>query len=90
MAKFITSIELQDANETDYIKLTGELEKASFKGEKYAGKSEAYVSGKNVYRMSGNITLQEINSAISKAASKTGKKYSFFVVKDKQTYNVNQ
>ena len=46
MAKFITSIQLQDADEKDYINLTGELEKALFKGEKNAGKSEACVSGK--------------------------------------------
>jgi hypothetical protein len=90
MAKFIISIELQNANEADYIKLTKEFEKASFKRERYACKSEAYLSEKSVFSKICNITLQEINCAVSKVAAKTGKKYSFFVIRDKQYSNINQ
>jgi hypothetical protein len=90
MAKFIINIELQNANEADYTRLTREFEKASFKREKYASRSEAYVSEKNVFSKITSITLQEINSVVSKAAAKTGKKYSFFIIKDKQNSIVNQ
>jgi len=90
MAKFIISIELQNANEEDYIKLTREFEKASFKKERNACKSEAYVSEKSVFSKICDITLQEINSAVSEAAAKTGKQYSFFVIKDKQNFNTHQ
>ncbi len=83
MAKFITSIELQDGSEADYIKLTKELEKALFKGETNAGKSESYVTKKKAFSKAGNLSLQEINNEISNAASKTGKKYSFFVVNER-------
>jgi hypothetical protein len=90
MAKFIINIELQNANEEDYIKLNREFEKASFKKERYACKSEAYVSEKNVFSKISDTTLQEINSVVSKAAAKTGKEYSFFVIKNKQSYSISE
>jgi hypothetical protein len=90
MAKFIINIELQNANEADYTRLAREFEKASFKRERYASKSDAYVSEKSVFSKITNVTLQEINSVISEAAAKTGKKYSFFVIKDKQNSAINQ
>jgi len=90
MAKFIINIELQNASEADYIKLSREFEKASFKKERNACKSEAYLSEKNVFSKICNITLQEINSIVSEAAVKTGKKYSFFIIKDKQSSTINQ
>jgi hypothetical protein len=89
MAKFIISVELQNANEEDYTRLTREFEKASFKRERNACKSEAYVSEKSVFSMISDITLQEINSVVSEAAAKTGKKYSFFVIKNKQNATIS-
>ena len=90
MAKFIISVELQNANEEDYTRLTREFEKASFKRERNACKSEAYVSEKSVFSKISDITLQEINSVVSKAAAKTGKEYSFFVIKNKQSYTISE
>ena len=85
MTKFITTIQLQGADERDYTALLKELEKESFKDEKHAAKSEAWVGGKGVFSREGNVTLLEVNNAVFRAASKIGKKYSFFVVKNKQT-----
>jgi hypothetical protein len=90
MAKFIISVELQNANEADYTRLTREFEKASFKRERNACKSEAYISEKSVFSKTCDITLQEINSEVSEAAAKTGKQYSFFVIKNKQNSTINQ
>ena len=84
MTKFITTIQLQDADERDYASLLKELEKESFRDEKHAAKSKAWVGGKGVFSREGNLTLMEVNNAISRAASKIGKKFSFFVVKNKQ------
>jgi hypothetical protein len=84
MPKFITNIQLQDADKGDYIKLTEELKKELFIEEKNGGKSRAYVVKDCVLSKTGNITLQEINNEISKAALKTGKKFSYYTVRDKQ------
>jgi len=90
MAKFITNIQLQDADEKDYDTLYKELEKESFKDEKYAAKSNAYVTGKGAFSREGNLTLQEVSRAVFKAASKTGKKYTFFVIRNKKMVNLNE
>jgi hypothetical protein len=83
MAKFITTIQLQDANEYDYEILNRELKTYSFKAEEHAAKSEAYVTGNGCYNLEGNVTIEEVIRAVFKAAAKTGKKYSFFTVKNK-------
>ena len=83
MAKFITSIQLQDADERDYDTLHKELEKVSFKDEKHAAKSEAYIAGKHSFSREGNITLQQVTHTVAEVASKIGKKYSFTVIRDK-------
>lgn len=89
MAKFITNIELLDADEKDYDSLYKELEKESFKGEEHGAKSVAYVTEKKTFSVQGNLTIQEVNEAVFRAASKTGKKYSFFVIKNKSVSNAN-
>ncbi len=79
MAKFITSIELFGADESDYQNLTSALEKESFRPEK-----KKYVSLKRVeYNREGNITLKDVTDAVFKVAKSTGKKYSFTIIKDK-------
>ena len=87
MAKFITTIQLHDANENDYKVLYRELEKEEFKGETHAAKSEAYVTGEGAFSREGNVTIEEVTKAVFKAAAKTGKKYSFFTIKNKQIAN---
>jgi hypothetical protein len=87
MAKYITNIQLQDADDKDYDTLQQELKKEYFKDEKHAAKSEAYIAGKAAFSREGNISLEYVSRAVLKAASKTGKKYSFFVMKNKHMVN---
>lgn len=89
MAKYIANIELQDANEKDYECLFSELKKESFRDERNAERSEGYVIGKGIYSREGNLTIQEVNEAILRAADKTGKRCTFFVIRNKQTYNTS-
>ena len=89
MAKFITTIELQNAEEKDYNSLYKELEKESFKSEAHAGKSKAYIIEKSAFSREGKVTLQEVTDTVLKATSKLGKGYSFFVIKDKHYADVN-
>jgi hypothetical protein len=89
MAKFITTIELQDAEEKDYDSLYKELKKESFKSEEHAGKSKAYITEKGAFSKEGKVTLQEVTDTVLKAVSKIGKKYSFFVIKDKHLADSN-
>ena len=84
MTKFITTIQLQDADERDYVTLLEELKKESFQDEKHAAKSKAWVGGKAVFSREGNLTLLDVNNAIFRATSRIGKKFSFFIVKNKQ------
>ena len=83
MAKYITNIQLQDAVEQDYERLGREMVKEFFTTEEHAAKSKAYISGKAVYSMEGSMGIQKVIGATVRAASRLGKKFSFFVVKDK-------
>ena len=83
MAKFITNIQLQDAVEKDYEILGKEMRKELFTTEKHAAKSKAYITGKAVYSMEGTMGIQKVIGATVRAASRLGKKFSFFVMKDK-------
>lgn len=87
MARFITTIQLHNADETDYKKLHTELEKASFRGKKYPDKRNDGLTGKIEYNREGNVTLQEVTDAVLRAAAKTGKKYSFTIIRNKPVYN---
>ncbi|MEO7767316.1 MAG: hypothetical protein ABIS01_07810 [Ferruginibacter sp.] len=89
MAKFIATIQLLDADEKDYNTLQRELENQAFRGEMPIAHSQAYINGKAVFSREGNVTLQDVNRAVFKAADKTGRKYSFFVVKHKPVANMN-
>jgi hypothetical protein len=87
MARFITTIELHNADESDYKRLHTELEKASFRGKKYPGRRRDGLTGRKEYNREGNVTLQEVTDAVLKAATKTGKKYSFTIIRNKPVYN---
>lgn len=84
MAKFITSIQLQDADKRNYDTLYKALEKESFRSEKREAKSNTYVAGKEVFSLEDDITLQDVNDAVFRASSITGKNYSFFVIRHKK------
>ncbi|MEP7143714.1 MAG: hypothetical protein ABI707_12620 [Ferruginibacter sp.] len=90
MTKFITNIQLQDTDEKDYDTLYKELEKESFKDEKYTAKRGLNITGKRAFSRAGNITLADVSNAFFRAACKTGKKCSFFVMKNKPLVNANQ
>jgi hypothetical protein len=83
MAKFITTIELHDADEKDYDKLYSELEKESFEKEKKAQKDKQDPTGKEEYKREGRVAIQEVTRSVLKAIAKTGKKYSFTIIKNK-------
>lgn len=86
MAKFITTIELFNASEADYDTLHAELKKQYFK-ETHRQKGNEAASRRDEYNREGNVTLQEVTDAVLRAASKTGKKYSFTVIRNKPVYN---
>jgi hypothetical protein len=84
MAKFTTRIQLQEANENDYINLQSELERESFRSiKKLPEKSNVRIATKGEFNLEGNITIQEITNVVVKAAAKTGKQYSFTIIKNK-------
>ena len=84
MARFITTIELFNAEKKDYETLQSELTKYSFtKRSLQAGNLPA----KEEYNREGNVTLQDVTYAVLQAAYKTGKKYSFTIIRNKPVYN---
>ncbi|HKO79197.1 MAG TPA: hypothetical protein VJU78_02340 [Chitinophagaceae bacterium] len=89
MAKFTTTIQLFEAEEKDYAILHNELEKRSTKGKNQVVKGKAHAPGKEEYNWKGNITIQEVADAIFRAATKTGRKYSFSIIRDKRIANSN-
>lgn len=72
MRKFRINITLENADNKDYTKLNRELKKESFKTVK-----------KNEYGFEGNISIIEVNGALSRAAQRIGKKYVFTVMREK-------
>ena len=83
MPKFITRIELQDAENKDYEKLDVELKKASF-----IEVLTCYLNGtsrinKKLYSWEGNVDLQRVTSAAYSAAKRINKRFSFTIIKDK-------
>jgi hypothetical protein len=42
---------------------------------------------KETFDREGNITIQDVTDAVLRAASKTGKKYSFTIIRNKPVYN---
>jgi hypothetical protein len=88
MARFITTIQLHNAEEKDYQILHTELKKESFmEKKKYTRKGKFRPIGKEEFNREGNITLQQVTDAVLRAASKTGKKYSFTIIRNKPVYN---
>lgn len=82
MPTFVTTIQLHDADESDYNKLYKELTKGSLKRKKHAIKNKGYSTGKIEYKQEGDVTIQEVTDAVSRAVTKTGKKYSFTITRN--------
>jgi translation initiation factor 1 (eIF-1/SUI1) len=85
MARFITTIELFNADQKDYETLQSELKKQSF--TRRALQQSDSLPVKEEYNREGNITLQDVTHAVLQAAAKTGKKYSFTIIRNKPVYN---
>lgn len=82
MARFITTIQLHDADEKDYKNLDNELKKKSFIETKHYRNPR-----KEEYNKEGNISIQDVTAAVVSAAKRTGKKYSFTIIRNKPVYN---
>ena len=84
MAKFITSIKLQEATEKDYAVLSQELKKYLFNpvNKNISGKSIGSATSL-VFNSADDKSLLDTTTAVSRAAATTGKKFSFTVIKEK-------
>ena len=84
MPSFITRIELQAASQKDYQKLEEEMKKASFKDVRKGNSRRQAIATPLEFNRNGNYTLLEVTDAAVKAARKTGRNYSFTVIKEKK------
>jgi len=88
MTRFIINIALHGAGEKDYKKLQEEMAKESFTRKKNSpGMNGGYLLRIAEFSREGSFTLKEVTDAAFRAAKKTGKEYSFTVIKDKSPAN---
>ncbi|HZE84041.1 MAG TPA: hypothetical protein VE035_07005 [Puia sp.] len=73
MAKFITRVQLQQAEPVDFEKLDIEMQRESFIRVWRDHAGEKYQSEATEYNFQGNISLLDVNGAVSRAANRTGK-----------------
>jgi hypothetical protein len=78
MTTFTAQVSLHSADTIAYRKLYSEMEKEAF-----AASVKSLTSGPVEFKCSNKASLQEVNDAVYRAASKTGKQFSFTVMKDK-------
>ncbi|MBC8035465.1 MAG: hypothetical protein H7Y03_15050 [Chitinophagaceae bacterium] len=84
MAKFISRIELYNAEEKDYHQLALEMQKELFIPVRSSRlESSGHIKKASEFNRHGNVTLQEVTTATYKAAKRTGKDYAFTIIKDK-------
>jgi hypothetical protein len=83
MPSFITRIELQSASQKDFQKLEEEMKKASFKDVKKTGSGRQAATPTIEFNRNGN-SLLEVTDAAVKAVRKTGRNYSFTVIKERK------
>lgn len=85
MAKFITRILLLKGEEKDYETLNREIkDPAILKNKKISVKADKLKKGEFNYW--GNITLNDVADAVVRAVKKTGRDYSFTIMKNKENY----
>jgi hypothetical protein len=83
MATFTATIQLNDATKEDYENLFSKLEKQVLKSKCHMVKGREFVDGKSEYKWSGNISVQEIASAILKSVTGMERRYSFTIIRRK-------
>lgn len=81
MTNYTTRVELHQAGADDYRILIQAMKKGSFIADK-----GNQTSGNLTFKRRANIEIKAVIDAVIKAASSTGKKFSFTVMKDKQTH----
>ncbi len=80
MAKYITRVQLHEAKKADI-----EMARASFtRTNQAAGGGAINPSAAAEYNFQGNASLLDINAVVSRVAKKTGKKYSYTVIKERR------
>ncbi|HTL06997.1 MAG TPA: hypothetical protein VL307_02030 [Chitinophagaceae bacterium] len=84
MPSFTTRVELQSASQQDYQTLQEEMKKAAFKHVKKTSAARPSLAAPLEFNRNGNITLLEVTNATARAARKTGRRYSFTVIKEKK------
>jgi len=87
MALYRTNIVLHNAANTDYLLLDQELKSQQFSPEQNQQAEDANKNSGTFLRIryfrEGNLALQEVVDEVKRAASKTGKEFSFTVLKNK-------
>ena len=83
MATFTATIQLNDATKQDYENLFSKLETHVLKNKGHLVKGRQVVDGKSEYKWRGNVSVQEIASAILRSVSGMGRKYSFTILRRK-------
>lgn len=84
MPAYTISIKLEAASNTDYEKLSKELEKKSFQSLQMPLPRGVDTGLLPFICKSGNVSsLMDISCVVSKAAAHTGKKFVFTIIKDK-------
>ena len=78
MNTFTARVELQNANPDDYTRLYAEMQKESF----VAAGAKAQ-TGNVEFKIKNRISINDVIDAVVRSASKTGRKFSFTVMKDK-------
>ncbi len=88
MTRFIVNITLHSAAEADYKVLSSEMAKESFDSiKKNVAKANGYLLRLMEFTREGAFTIKELTDAACRAAKKTGKEFSFTVIKDKKPAN---
>jgi hypothetical protein len=84
MITYVTTVQLKDAGQNDYEQLDIEMGKEAFAPAKQRSTpARDHSAIYREYKYSGSTTLQEVVTAAYRAANRTGRKYSFTVMKDK-------
>ncbi|MBX3240748.1 MAG: hypothetical protein KIT80_00070 [Chitinophagaceae bacterium] len=85
MPVYSTSIQLHNADEKDFLLLDRELKSQLFKAEKEGTVKKVKSSIDNFmnarYYREGNLLIQDVIDRVWSAAKKTGKQFSFSVIK---------
>lgn len=82
MPIFIARVELPSASSKDYLELEAEMKKNAFKDIKKATGKKPFINPAEFNRQGDS--LLEVTGAAAKAVRKTGKNYSFTVIRERK------